>query len=353
LTAGRFSDSLPYPLDDPLQDPFDDPDESSLSGQFADLGEPRERPARHRSGRGGHRSLAELEDSSPTQEAEAQHREFLRQLAHGREVFQVEPDRPEDDPDATWSTYYTAQQGPEPVPEWVITERAAVDHALGVLKTGKEADVHLVNRSLPGTERSVVLAAKRYRDTEHSQFTRDAAYLAGRRVRKSRDQRAMDHKTRTGRELLAGQWAGAEFGYLKRLWELGAPVPYPVQLLGSELMMELITAPDGSPAPRLVQTDLTTTELIPLWEQLRESMLVMAENGWTHGDLSEYNVLVAGDRLVLIDLPQVIDVVSNPDGRLFLARDAANVSRWFTKRGVREADESALIEELLRTAGLV
>jgi RIO kinase 1 len=79
----------------------------------------------------------------------------------------------------------------------------------------------------------------------------------------------------------------------------------------------------------------------------------MAENGWTHGDLSEYNVLVAGDRVVLIDLPQVIDVVSNPDGRLFLARDAANVSRWFSKRGVREADESALVEELLRTAGLV
>lgn len=355
MTAGRFPNTqynaVRYPLD-----PFDDVVELPLADRFADSytdqGEPPERPSRHRSGRGGARSLAELDDSSPEHDAEARHREFLRQLAHGREVFQIEPDRPDDDDDATWSSYHNAQQGPEPLPAWVITERAAVDHALGVLKSGKEADVHLVNRSLPGTDRSVVLAAKRYRDTEHSQFTRDAAYLAGRRVRKSRDQRAMDHKTRTGREILAGQWAGAEFGYLTRLWELGAPVPYPVQQMGSELMMELITAPDGSPAPRLVQTDLTTAELISLWDQLHESMLVMAENGWTHGDLSEYNVLVAGDRLVLIDLPQVIDVVSNPDGRLFLARDAANVTRWFTKRGVQEADESALIEELLRTAGL-
>jgi RIO kinase 1 len=352
LTAGRTTDSLRCPLDDDVQDPFDDVDETTLADRFADLGEPRERPSRRRSGRGGARSLADLDETAPTQDAEKEHRDFLRHLAHGREVFQIEPDRPDDDPEATWSSFHKAQQGPEPQPDWVITDRAAVDHALGVLKTGKEADVHLVERSLPGTDTSVVLAAKRYRDTEHSQFTRDAAYLAGRRVRKSRDQRAMDNKTRTGREILSGQWAGAEFGYLSRLWELGAPVPYPVQLMGSELMMELITAPDGSPAPRLVQTDLTTAELISLWDQLHESMLVMAENGWTHGDLSEYNVLVAGDRLVLIDLPQVIDVVSNPDGRLFMARDATNVSRWFSKRGVREADESALIEELLRTAGL-
>jgi RIO kinase 1 len=352
LTVGRIPDSLRYPLDDDVQDPFHDPDDLPLADRFADVGDPRERPSRHRAGRGGARSLADLDETPPVQDAEIQHRDFLRQLAHGREVFQIEPDRPDDDPDATWSSYFNATHGPEPRPDWVITDRAAVDHALGMLKTGKEADVHLVDRSLPGTDRSVVLAAKRYRDTEHSQFTRDAAYLAGRRVRKSRDQRAMDNKTRTGREILSGQWAMAEFGFLSRLWELGVPVPYPVQLLGSELMMELITAPDGSPAPRLVQTDLTTAELVSIWDQLHESMLVMAENGWTHGDLSEYNLLVAGDRLVLIDLPQVIDVVANPDGRLFLARDAANVSKWFTKRGVREADESALIEELLRTAGL-
>jgi RIO kinase 1 len=261
-----------------------------------------------------------------------------------------DPDLPETGD--RWSTWDGALHGPHPRPDWVRTEHGAVDTELGMLKTGKEADVHLVERSLPGTERSVVLAAKRYRDTEHSQFTRDAAYLAGRRVRKSRDQRAMDNKTRTGREILSGQWAGAEFGFLSRLWELGVPVPYPVQLMGSELMMELITGPDGSPAPRLVQADLTTAELLPLWDQLRESMLVMAENGWTHGDLSEYNVLVAGERLVLIDVPQVIDVVANPDGRLFLTRDAANACRWFAKHGVRDADDSALTEELLHAAGL-
>jgi RIO kinase 1 len=369
LTASRSSQAFAFSSTDSIDLIADGVVADYL---HADDGEPRERPFRRGRRPGRRRSPdrfgltpddparddpdaadAGLDVAAPEDDASVQHRAFLRQVAHGRELFKVEADRPDDDPDATWSSYYNAAHGPEPVPDWVITDRAAVDHALGVLKTGKEADVHLVRRSLPGTERSVVLAAKRYRDTEHSQFHRDAAYLAGRRVRKSRDQRAMDNKTRTGREFLAGQWAVAEFGYLTRLWEVGAPVPYPVQLLGSELIMELITAPDGSAAPRLAQAQLTTAELEPLWDQLHEAMLVLAENGWAHGDLSEYNVLVAGDRLVLIDVPQVIDVISNPEGRIFLSRDVANVCRWFSRRGVDAADESLVTEELMRTAGLI
>ena len=153
-----------------------------------------------------------------------------------------------------WSTWDGALHGPRPRPPWVITDRAAVDTELGVLKTGKEADVHVVERSVPGTGRSVLLAAKRYRSAEHRMFHRDAGYVEGRRVRRSRETRAMARRTEFGRDLLSGQWAAAEFAALARLWELGVSVPYPVQLLGTEVMLEFLGEPDGTAAPAPTST---------------------------------------------------------------------------------------------------
>ncbi len=99
----------------------------------------------------------------------------------------------------------------------------------------------------------MLLAAKQYRDAQHRMFHRDAGYLEGRRMRKSRETRAVATRTAFGRELIAGQWAAAEFAVLSRLWQAGAAVPYPVQLLGTQLMMEFIGDADGVAAPRLAQ----------------------------------------------------------------------------------------------------
>src|SRR5215471_5027346 len=159
----------------------------------------------------------------------------------------------EDTPDegsrwSTWDQSTPTEKGPLPYPDWLVTELAAVDTELGVLKTGKEADVFLVERGVPGTDRRCVLAAKRYRDAEHRMFHRDAGYLEGRRVRASRVNRAMEARSAFGREAIAGQWAAAEFAALCRLYVKGVPVPYPVQILGTEVLLEFIGAPDGSAA---------------------------------------------------------------------------------------------------------
>lgn len=235
---------------------------------------------------------------------------------------------------STWDQSTLSERGPLPHPDWLVTELAATDTDLGILKTGKEADVFLLRRGVPGTSRSCLLAAKRYRATEHRLFHRDSAYLEGRRVRESRDNRAMANRTAVGRQMIAVQWANAEFSALCQFYLAGVPVPYPVQVLGTELLLEFIGDPDGTAAPRLADTGLRGGELAGLWHQLVESMCALARLGYAHGDLSAYNLLVHQGRLVMIDVPQVVDVIANPRGGEFLDRDAGNVARWFAARGL-------------------
>jgi RIO kinase 1 len=253
-----------------------------------------------------------------------------------------------------WSTWLEVQplcRGPEPRPDWVVTSQAAIDTELGILKTGKEADVFLLERGEPDGP-SVVMAAKRYRGEEHRSFHRSSAYTEGRRTRRSRDARAMERKSAYGRSVAAGQWAWAEWEALQRLWSLGLPVPYPVQIDGTEILMEFVTAPGQGPgqaAPRLAQTRPERALLECYFEQLRDAMAELARNGLVHGDLSPYNILAAGERLVIIDLPQVVDLAGNPQAMDFLLRDCTNVCGWFQARGLA-VDEHDLYGELLAHA---
>jgi RIO kinase 1 len=198
------------------------------------------------------------------------------------------------------------------------------------------------------------MAAKRYRSNEHRMFHRDAGYLEGRRMRRSREMRAMANRTAFGRNLIAEQWAVAEFAALSRLWSIGAPVPYPVQRSGTELLMEYLGDDDGTAAPRLAELRPTGEELEGLWHQLTDVLSLLASEGVTHGDLSAYNLLVHEDRLMLIDLPQIVDLVANPRGLEFLARDVANVAGWFMSKGLAEdkANPTALTEHLIEAAGM-
>nr|WP_189211676.1 MULTISPECIES: RIO1 family regulatory kinase/ATPase [Actinokineospora] len=252
-----------------------------------------------------------------------------------------------------WSTWLDADQGPHPRPSWLVTDGAAADTDLGILKTGKEADVFVVERAVPGGA-ACLMAAKRYRSSEHRMFHRDAGYLEGRRMRRSREMRAMANRSSFGRNLIAEQWAVAEFAALSRLWSVGAPVPYPVQRDGTELLLEFLGDADGQAAPRLAQLRPEPDEALDLWEQLVTAMEIMAGQGLTHGDLSAYNLLVHDGHLMLIDLPQVVDLVANPAGAGYLTRDVTSVAAWFRSRGVPDSlvDPQIVSERLLAAAGL-
>lgn len=253
---------------------------------------------------------------------------------------------------STWDQSTPTEKGPEPRPDWVVTELAAVDTEFGIVKTGKEADVFLLERAVPGTGRRTLMAAKRYRDGQHRMFHRDSGYLEGRAHKESRVSRAMAKRTDFGKQAIAGQWAAAEFTALCRFWSAGVAVPYPVQILGTEILMEFIGDPSGAAAPRLAQLRPEEADLDELWQQLGASLAVLARDGYAHGDLSAYNILVHQGRLVIIDVPQIVDVIANPRGRSFLERDVRNVGAWFTSRGLAERRVEEMARELAFEARL-
>ncbi|WP_417234666.1 serine protein kinase RIO [Arthrobacter sp.] len=250
---------------------------------------------------------------------------------------------------STWPSIEKSMRGPRPYPEFVIEDAAAIDTELGVLKTGKEADVFLVERATG--DRRALLAAKRYRAPDRRSFHRSTIYTEGRSVRRTRDARALKNGSTYGRQVEAAQWASAEWDYLVRTHEAGIPVPYPVQIDGTEILMEFIMDPErpGAAAPRLHQARPEPALLRSYFEQLMEAMRGLARLGFAHGDLSAYNLLAAGPRLVVIDLPQLVDLAANPLGAELLARDCRNACTWFAGRGI-DHDPDELLGELLAVA---
>lgn len=264
-------------------------------------------------------------------------------------------DLDEDQRWTTWRTVDRSSRGPEPWPRWLVTSQAALDTELGLLKTGKEADVFLLERAVPGAE-SCLLAAKRYRAAEHRLFHRASSYTEGRRGRDSRENRAVRLKSGFGRQIEASRWSQAEFATLKRLWIAGVRVPYPVQVDGGEVLMEFIGEGQSgrTAAPRLAQCDPGPDQLRWLWAQVVEQLIRFGTLHLVHGDLSPFNVLVRGmdgaePELVIIDVPQVLDLVSNPNGVDFLQRDCRTMAEWFVRKGL-PVDPEVLLAEVLGAA---
>ncbi|MBA2607872.1 MAG: serine/threonine protein kinase [Actinobacteria bacterium] len=260
----------------------------------------------------------------------------------------------DDVPDPGRSTYEGATHGPDPVPDWVITSGDARDEDLGDLKSGKEADVAIIERTF-GDDRNL-LAAKRYRDTDHRSFRNDAKYRMGKQPKDGRVARAIQKKTNFGGEARAGVWAQAEFATLSQLWLAGLPVPYPVQLSGTELMLEYLGDDDGA-APRLADWRGPRDLLEHLRDQAIAILWGLAGAGVVHGDLSPYNTLVWGETLYVIDLPQAAELTDvtraaqyNSNALDFLQRDCRNLLAYFEKKNAKVPDPDALFGELVAFA---
>lgn len=244
--------------------------------------------------------------------------------------------------------------GPSPraVPEWLLTDDECVDVDLGPLSTGKEAEVFLVERR--SGDRWCWLVHKRYRPRRvgakgeiealgfqrSSTFVDDHAYRMGRnRARRSRDQRAIARKSTFGRRLLGEAWAGHELEMMRRLWNAGADVPYPVESTDDGMLMEYV-GDATTAAPTLASARLGADDLRRALDQIVENLAVMLDQGIVHADLSAYNVLWWQGRVRVIDLPQAVEIGPHPDALSLLHRDVVNVCAFFARRHVDcDADE--------------
>ena len=173
-------------------------------------------------------------------------------------------------------------------------------------------------------------------------------YHEGRRLRFSRDQRAVERMTEYGKNLLAERWPGQELETLQKAFDAGATVPYPVEFTGDGMLMQLI-GDDGVAAPRLVNARLTDADLGSAYEQLLEELVALTRASLVHADLSPFNVLWWRGRLWLIDFPQAVDLINNPHGFDMLHHDVVTMCTWFARRGI-DTDGEAVFASLLAEA---
>jgi RIO kinase 1 len=225
--------------------------------------------------------------------------------------------------------------------DWLVTG-AYRDTRLGVVKTGKESEVHLVARTSGG--RTTLLAEKRFKARERRGFQNDAMYRGVWGEGTRREHRAMKKQTRFGHEAAQARWIAQEWDSLVRLHDAGATVPPPVELLQDGYLMGFV-GDERRAAPRLSEVDLEPPVARRVWDDLVDELAVLVSADRVHGDLSAFNVLWWRERAVLIDFSQTVEIVTHPAAHELLVRDVTTLSRYFTRRGVT-VDVDRILERI-------
>ena len=206
-----------------------------------------------------------------------------------------------------------------------LVEEGLVDAVIRQLMSGKEATVYVVRC---GDE---IRCAKVYKEASQRSFRQAASYQEGRKVRNSRQARAMEKGTRYGRKMQEEVWQNAEVDALYRLAAAGVRVPRPHICLEGVLLMDLVTDAGGHVAPRLNDVELTEELALAYHATLLRQVVLMLCAGVIHGDLSEYNILLDADGPVIIDLPQAVDAAGNTEAEAMLVRDVTNLATYFSR----------------------
>jgi RIO kinase 1 len=201
-----------------------------------------------------------------------------------------------------------------------LLEEAVIDEVLRQLKSGKEASVYVVRSG------SELRCAKVYKDMAQRSFQRRAQYQEGRKVRGSREARAMAKGSRYGRKEQEGAWKNAEVDALYRLTGAGVRVPKPFGFFNGVLIMEMLTDAQGNCASRLGELELSAEVARTYHEFIVRQIVRMLCAGLIHGDLSPFNVLVDAQGPVIIDLPQAVDAAGNNNAFAMLERDVRNIT---------------------------
>lgn len=205
----------------------------------------------------------------------------------------------------------------------MLAYNGLVDEVICQLMSGKEAEVYVIH------SKGEICCAKVYKQADNRSFSRQAQYQEGRKGRNSRQARAMEKNSKYGRKEQEGAWQNAEVDALRRLADAGVRVPRIINYFGGVLLMELVVDGNGDAAPRLNDLKLTAELAREYHRTMIAQIVLMLCAGLVHGDLSEYNVLVGSDGLVIIDLPQAVDAAGNNNAGRMLQRDVDNMAAYF------------------------
>ncbi len=204
-----------------------------------------------------------------------------------------------------------------------LVEEGLIDTVVRQLMSGKEAMVFVVRL---GEE---TLCAKVYKEATHRSFRQAVDYTENRKVKNSRKARAMAKGTKFGKQAIEAAWQSAEVDALYRLAAAGVRVPTPYNYAEGVLLMELVTDAEGDAAPRLNDVAFSEDDALAHHATLLREVVRMLCAGVVHGDLSEFNILLASDGPIIIDLPQAVDAAGNNHAAHMLLRDVANLRAFF------------------------
>jgi RIO kinase 1 len=204
-----------------------------------------------------------------------------------------------------------------------LIEDGLIDDVVRQLMSGKEATVYVVRCG------DDVRCAKVYKEANKRSFRQSVDYTEGRKVKSSRQSRAMEKGSKFGRKAQEEAWQSAEVDALYRLAAAGVRVPKPYNFYEGVLLMELVTDANGNAAPRLNDVEFTAADARMHHRSLLKEVVRMLCAGIVHGDLSEFNILLGTDGPVIIDLPQAVDAAGNNHASSMLERDVDNLSTYF------------------------
>ncbi|MDQ1362862.1 MAG: kinase 1 [Pseudomonadota bacterium] len=204
-----------------------------------------------------------------------------------------------------------------------LVDYGMVDEILSQLMSGKEAQVYVVRCG------SAIRCAKVYKESNQRSFKQAVQYQEGRKVKNSRQARAMGKRSRYGQKESEEAWLNAEVDALYRLAAAGVRVPEPFGFVDGVLLMELVTDAEGNAAPRLNDVSLSEETAIEYHRIMMAEIVRMLCAGLIHGDLSPFNVLVDEKGPVIIDLPQAVNAAGNNSAAMMLERDVDNMTTHF------------------------
>jgi RIO kinase 1 len=223
-----------------------------------------------------------------------------------------------------------------------LLEEGIISEVVGRLQSGKEAEVFLVRYG----ER--IVAAKVYKDRSQRSFKNNSAYKEGRGVRNTRDQRAMERRSRFGKGAEEDAWKSAEADALYRLHAAEVRVPTPLLFFEGVLLMDLVVDAEGVTARRLIDTELSAEQAHAAYHDMLSQLVRMLACDLIHGDLSPYNVLWGASGATIIDFPQIVSAAQNSNSERFFMRDAENILGYFRASSPRLAARRGDAAEIWR-----